>query len=46
MIDTFACIKCGKCVDACPENAVKYAGGSRLPSLPERLTRVGRFRRR
>lgn len=45
MIDEFACIKCGKCVDACPEGAVRYASG-RLPALPGRLTRVGRFRGR
>lgn len=45
MIDEFDCTKCGKCIEACPEKAITYAEG-RLPSLPERLTRVGRFRRR
>lgn len=45
MIDEFDCTKCGACVKACPEGAVKYAEG-RVPPLPERLTRVGRFRRR
>ncbi|WOC32919.1 MULTISPECIES: NADH-ubiquinone oxidoreductase-F iron-sulfur binding region domain-containing protein [Caproicibacterium] len=45
MIDEFDCTKCGKCVEACPEGAVKYASGH-MPPLPERLTRVGRFRKR
>lgn len=45
MIDEFECTKCGKCVEACSEGAVRYAQG-RIPPLPERLTRVGRFRGR
>ena len=45
MIDEFGCTKCKKCIDACPEGAVMTAAG-RLPALPERLTRVGRFRAR
>lgn len=44
MIDEFSCTKCGKCVSACTEGAVRYASG-RMPALPKRLTRVGRFRR-
>lgn len=45
MIDEFDCIKCGKCVDACLKNAVIRTVG-RVPKLPERITRVGRFKRR
>lgn len=45
MIDEFECTKCGKCMEACSEGAVRYAMG-RIPPLPERLTRVGRFRGR
>lgn len=45
MIDEFECTKCGKCAEACSEGAVRYAQG-RIPPLPERPTRVGRFRGR
>lgn len=45
MIDEFDCTKCGKCLEACPNGAAQRASG-RPPKLPERLTRVGRFRRR
>lgn len=44
MIDEFDCTKCGKCMEVCPNNAVIKTTG-RLPKLPERLTRVGRFNR-
>jgi ferredoxin len=45
MIDEFDCTKCGKCSEVCPTNAVVRTTG-RLPKLPQRLTRVGRFNRR
>lgn len=45
MIDEFECTKCGKCIDACEEGAIVRASG-KLPKLPDRLTKVGRFRRR
>lgn len=43
MIDEFDCTKCGKCISACPNGSVLKTTG-RLPKLPERLTRVGRFK--
>jgi NAD-dependent dihydropyrimidine dehydrogenase PreA subunit len=45
IIDEFDCTKCGKCMDVCSDDAVMKTTG-RLPKLPERLTRVGRFNRR
>jgi len=45
MIDEFDCDKCGKCMEACEEGAVKQATG-KLPKLPNRLTKVGKFKRR
>lgn len=44
MIDEFDCDKCGKCADACEERAVILTSG-KLPKLPDRLTKVGRFRK-
>ena len=44
MIDEFDCSKCGKCVDVCPNGAAQFSGG-RKPKLPERLTKVGRFKK-
>lgn len=45
MIDDFDCIKCGKCIEACQENAIIQTT-DRVPKLPTRLTKVGRFKRR
>lgn len=45
MIDEFDCTKCGKCMEACPNGAIHFTGG-RVPKLPNRLTKVGRFRQR
>ena len=42
MIDQDMCEHCGKCVDVCSEGAiVKWEG--KLPKLPKKLTRVGKF---
>lgn len=45
MIDDFDCIKCGKCIETCRENAIHETTG-KVPKLPNRLTKVGRFKRR
>lgn len=45
MIDDFDCIKCGKCIEACEEGAIRQTTG-KLPKLPNRLTKVGRFKKR
>ena len=37
------CSKCGRCIDACPEKAIHLTTG-RVPKLPDRMLRVGRFR--
>lgn len=44
MIDDVCCTKCGRCADACPEGAV-IRTQNRIPNLPTRLTKVGRFHR-
>ncbi|MCD7868346.1 MAG: 4Fe-4S binding protein [Clostridiales bacterium] len=44
MIDEFECTKCGKCVEACGEEAIVRTSG-KLPKLPTRLTKVGKFRK-
>ena len=44
MIDTFDCTKCGKCISACEEEAIIKTTG-KVPKLPNRLTKVGRFRK-
>lgn len=45
MIDDIDCDKCGKCVEICEAGAaVKTAG--KVPKLPNRLTKVGRFKKR
>lgn len=43
MIDDFDCTKCGKCIDACDYDAIVRSSG-RLPKLPSRLTKCGKFR--
>ena len=45
MIDEFECTKCGKCIAACEEEAIIQTDG-RLPKLPTRLTKVGKFKKR
>lgn len=44
MIDDFDCDKCGKCIEACEEGAIVKTSG-KVPKLPNRLTKVGRFKR-
>ncbi|MGN1392219.1 MAG: NADH-ubiquinone oxidoreductase-F iron-sulfur binding region domain-containing protein [Sharpea porci] len=45
MIDDFDCTKCGKCIAVCEEKAIIQTSG-KLPKLPNRLTKVGRFKKR
>lgn len=42
MIDQDMCEQCGKCVSACEERAIMAVSG-KLPRLPKKLTKVGRF---
>ncbi len=44
MIDEFECTKCGKCIEACEEEAIIQTSG-KLPKLPSRLTKVGKFKK-
>ncbi|MGM9684136.1 MAG: NADH-ubiquinone oxidoreductase-F iron-sulfur binding region domain-containing protein, partial [Eubacteriales bacterium] len=44
MIDELDCSRCGKCTDACTAGAVRVTI-SRTPRIPDRLTRVGHFKR-
>lgn len=44
MIDDFDCDRCGKCIHVCSEEAIIKTSG-KLPKLPNRLTKVGRFKR-
>lgn len=45
MIDEFDCTKCGKCIEACEYDAVVQTTG-RVPKLPSRLTKCGKFKKR
>lgn len=45
MIDDYDCTQCGKCIDACQEAAVIKTSG-KVPKLPNRLTKAGRFKQR
>ncbi len=44
MIDEFTCTKCGKCIEACEEDAIIMTDG-RVPKLPSRLIKVGKFKK-
>lgn len=45
MIDEFDCDRCGKCVEVCEADAIIKTSG-KVPKLPNRLTRVGKFKKR
>lgn len=45
MIDDMDCDKCGKCMEVCDAGAIVKTSG-KLPKLPNRLTKVGRFKKR
>lgn len=45
MIDDFDCTKCGKCMEVCEEEAIVKTTG-KLPKLPTRLVKVGKFKKR
>ncbi len=45
MIDEFECTKCGKCIEVCEEQAIIKTSG-RVPKLPDRLTKCGKFKKR
>lgn len=45
MIDEFDCTKCGKCIEACEYEAIIKTNG-RVPKLPTRLTKCGKFKKR
>ena len=44
MIDNFDCTGCGKCLEECEEEAIVLAGAKK-PKTPEKLTKVGRWRK-
>ena len=44
MIDEFECTKCGKCIEACGDDAIQMTSG-KLPKLPNRLVKVGKFKK-
>lgn len=44
MIDDFDCDGCGKCMEVCEAGAIQKTSG-KLPKLPNRLVKVGRFKR-
>ena len=45
MIDDFDCTKCGKCIEVCEAEAIIQTTG-RVPKLPNRLTKCGKFKKR
>lgn len=44
MIEDIDCTKCGKCIELCKQNAIVRTT-KRVPAIPDRLTRVGRFKK-
>ncbi len=44
MIDEYECDKCGKCIPVCEEEAIIITTG-RVPKLPTRLVKVGKFKK-
>lgn len=45
MVDEFECTKCGKCISVCDNDAIIQTAG-RVPKLPTRLTKCGKFKKR
>ncbi|WP_418471701.1 4Fe-4S dicluster domain-containing protein [Eubacterium sp.] len=43
-IDPKKCAECGDCMENCPEDAIVKIFG-KVPKLPNRLTKVGKFKR-
>ena len=43
MIDQDMCEHCGECVSSCDEEAIVKWEGGKLPKLPKKLTKVGKF---
>jgi fumarate reductase flavoprotein subunit/NADH-quinone oxidoreductase subunit F len=44
MIDDFDCDLCGKCIEVCEYDAIIKTSG-KVPKLPNKLTKVGKFKR-
>ena len=44
MIEDLDCTRCGKCLEVCEDGAIVRASG-KLPKLPQRLVKVGKFKR-
>ena len=44
MIDAYECTKCGKCIEVCEYEAIIQTTG-RVPKLPNRLIKVGKFKK-
>ncbi|HEX3030585.1 MAG TPA: NADH-ubiquinone oxidoreductase-F iron-sulfur binding region domain-containing protein [Clostridia bacterium] len=44
MIEDIDCTKCGKCIEFCEAGAI-IKTTEKVPGLPDRLTRIGRFKR-
>ncbi len=45
MIDEFECDRCGKCMEVCEEECIHITTG-KVPKLPDRLTKVGKFKKK
>ena len=43
LISEFECSKCGKCIEACEEKAIMKAASGKVPKLPVRPVKCGRF---
>lgn len=44
MIDEFDCTQCGKCMEVCEYDAIVQTNG-KLPKLPDKLTKCGKFKK-
>ena len=45
MIDELDCTRCGKCMEVCDDEAI-IKTSEKVPKLPNRLTKVGKFKKR